>query len=435
MKTSLLFIVSLALISAIFSATSDSPAGKRVLAVLDNSRIKSTHSTFFSQLEARGYTVDYAGAEDRGTKFKKYGEWMYDHLIVFAPSASDVVGITSDEVLEFVDSGRNVIIAADSDISDFIREVASECNVEFDQEGTHVIDHVNYDSSDYHGQHTLLAADNFANAPAIFKNINAPVLFRGVAQDIEEDSDLLFPLLTGASTSYSHHSSNSVKDLHVAGSKLVLVSALQARNNARVIFSGSLDLFSNKFFSSSVQKYSDDGKSQKYAKSGNEEFVNQITAWAFQEKGVLRASNAETHRVGETVAPYSYTIKQEVEYSVMIEEWNGDKWVPFNANDVQLEYIMLDPYVQTTLKNDGKGLYHTKFTLPDVYGVFTFKVEYNRKGYSNLKEIIRIPVRPFRHNEYERFIDTAYPYYASAISMMGGLFIFSWFFLYHRDSK
>ena len=31
-----------------------------------------------------------------------------------------------------------------------------------------------------------------------------------------------------------------------------------------------------------------------------------------------------------------------------------------------------------------------------------------------------VPIRPFKHNEYERFIGQAFPYYASAASMMAG---------------
>lgn len=31
---------------------------------------------------------------------------------------------------------------------------------------------------------------------------------------------------------------------------------------------------------------------------------------------------------------------------------------------------------------------------------------------------LQIPVRPFRHNEYERFIPAAYPYYGAAFSMV-----------------
>lgn len=150
-------------------------------------------------------------------------------------------------------------------------------------------------------------------------------------------------------------------------------------------------------------------------------------------KGVLRAKNPTHHRVGEAAAPAYYTIKQDVEYSIEIEEWDGQKWVPYVANDVQLEFRMIDPYVRTNLKTDGKGKYSASFKLPDVYGVFTFKVEYTRQGYSFFTSIVREPVRPFRHNEYERFIDSAFPYYFSALSMMAGLFVFSWVFLYHKE--
>lgn len=41
---------------------------------------------------------------------------------------------------------------------------------------------------------------------------------------------------------------------HAVGKGTVLIAALQARNNARVVFSGSLDFFSDEFFTSGVQK-------------------------------------------------------------------------------------------------------------------------------------------------------------------------------------
>ena len=47
--------------------------------------------------------------------------------------------------------------------------------------------------------------------------------------------------------------------------------------------------------------------------------------------------------------------------------------------------------------------------------------------------LLQISVRPFRHNDYERFIPAAYPYYASAFSMMAAVVLFSIVFLYHRE--
>jgi len=329
---------------------------------------------------------------------------------------------------------KNVLVVGSSEIGKPIADIASECSVEFDEEQTFVIDHLNYNASDAEGQHTLLAVEptNVVNAKIIFpKKIEAPILYKGVGQDIEEDSSLLFCVLHADETSYSFSPEEKIEELHVAGRKTCLISALQARNNARVIFVGSIQLFSNAYFTAPVQKNS--GKS--YAKSGNSDFSTQLVEWLFQERGILRAANVKHHRQGEKEAPHTYTIKDQVEYSVDIQEWNGKDWIPFLADDVQLEFRMLDPYVRTTLKHNKNGKYQTSFMLPDVYGVFTFKIEYIRHGYGTLTSITRTPVRPFRHNEYERFIASAYPYYASAFSMMAGLFIFSWFFLYHRDSK
>ena len=73
-----------------------------------------------------------------------------------------------------------------------------------------------------------------------------------------------------------------------------------------------------------------------------------------------------------------------------------------------------------------------RMKVPDVYGVFKFVINYHRLGYSSIQESWQVSVRPFKHNEYERFLAPAYPYYASAFSMMTGFFVLSFYFLYHK---
>lgn len=46
----------------------------------------------------------------------------------------------------------------------------------------------------------------------------------------------------------------------------------------------------------------------------------------------------------------------------------------------------------------------------------------------------QVSVRPLQHTQYERFIPSAYPYYASAFSMMFGVFVFSFIFLHFKDT-
>lgn len=58
--------------------------------------------------------------------------------------------ISSQAILDFVDSGKNLLLAASSDASDIIRSLAAECGVELDDKGTAVYDHFNHqaDGSD-----------------------------------------------------------------------------------------------------------------------------------------------------------------------------------------------------------------------------------------------------------------------------------------------
>jgi len=108
--------------------------------------------------------------------------------------------------------------------------------------------------------------------------------------------------------------------------------------------------------------------------------------------------------------------------------------VPYAGKDVQLDFHRLDPFIRTTMKNEN-GVQVANFQLPDVYGVFQFKVNYNRLGYTSISHSVQISVRPLRHNQYERFITTAYPYYFSSFSMMIGVSLLAFTVLYHSDTK
>lgn len=47
----------------------------------------------------------------------------------------------------------------------------------------------------------------------------------------------------------------------------------------------------------------------------------------------------------------------------------------------------------------------------------------------------QVSVRPLQHTQYERFIPSAFPYYASVFSMMAGLFVFSIVFLHMKEKE
>ncbi|XP_064423920.1 dolichyl-diphosphooligosaccharide--protein glycosyltransferase 48 kDa subunit [Latimeria chalumnae] len=411
-------------------------AGDKTLVLLENVNLKDTHSLFFRSLADRGFELTYKTADDPSLSLIKYGEFLYEHLIIFSPSVEDFGGsINVETITTFIDGGGNVLVAASSDIGEPLRELGSECGIEFDEEKTAVIDHHNYDISDP-GQHTLIVAEpeNLLKAPTIVgKPKENPILFKGVGMVADPDNPLVLDILTGSSTSYSFFPDKPITQYpHAVGKNTLLIAGLQARNNARVIFSGSLDFFSDAFFNSAVQKATSDSK--RYTQTGNYELAVALSRWVFKEEGVLRVGQVSHHPVGETTPPNAYTITDLVEYNIVIEKLSSGNWIPFDGEDIQLEFVRIDPFVRTFLKRNG-GKYHVQFKLPDVYGVFQFKVDYNRLGYTHLYSSTQVSVRPLQHTQYERFIPSAYPYYASAFSMTVGLFLFSIVFLHMKEKE
>ncbi|XP_035014957.2 dolichyl-diphosphooligosaccharide--protein glycosyltransferase 48 kDa subunit [Hippoglossus stenolepis] len=425
-----LFVLSLA--SVLHCAVADG----KTLVLLDNFNIRDTHSMFFRSLADRGFDLTIKTADDPSLSLIKYGQFLYDHLIIFAPSVEDFGGnINVETITSFIDGGGNVLVAANSDIGDPLRELGSECGIEFDEEKTAVIDHHNYDVSDP-GEHTLIVAgpETLLKAPTIVgKPTGKPVLFKGVGMVADPENPLVLDILTGSSTAYSFFPDRPISQYpHAVGKNTLLIAGLQARNNARVVFSGSLDFFSDAFFNSAVQKATPG--SQRYEQTGNMDLAEALSRWVFKEAGVLRVGAVTHHPVGEISPPAAYTITDLVEYSIVVEMLTEGRWVPFDGEDIQLEFVRIDPFVRTYLKKNG-GKYTIQFTLPDVYGVFQFKVDYNRLGYTHLYSSTQVSVRPLQHTQYERFIPSAFPYYASVFSMMIGLFVFSIVFLHMKEKE
>ncbi|XVF67392.1 hypothetical protein PTKIN_Ptkin10aG0117100 [Pterospermum kingtungense] len=402
------------------SFSPETPTDRRILVLLDDFAIKSSHSLYFNALKSRGFDLDFKLADDPKIALQRYGQYLYDALILFCPSTERFGGsIDAAAIVNFVDSGHDLIIAADANASDLIREVATECGVDFDEDPlAMIIDHVSYAASETEGDHTLIASDDLIKSDVILgsKKIDAPVLFKGIGHSLNPANSLVLKVLSASPSAYSANPKSKLSTPpSLTGSSISLVSVVQARNNARILITGSLSMFSNR-----------------HEKSGNEQFLTELSKWVFHERGHLKAVNVKHHKVGETEEPALYRINDELVYSVEIYEWSGNSWEPYVANDVQVQFYMMSPYVLKTLSNDKKGLYSTSFKVPDVYGVFQFKVEYQRLGYTSLSLSKQIPVRPYRHNEYERFIPAAYPYYGAAFSMMAGFFIFSFVHLYSK---
>jgi len=409
-------------------------ADKRVLVLLENLTVKETHSIYFKSMVDAGYDLTYKVADDATLNIKKYGEFLYDHLVIFSPTVEEFGGSLNAETLtDFIDNGGNILIAGNSNLGEVLREIASEVGFEADEEGTAVIDHLNYDNKD-DGKHTLVIADpkNLIKSDKITGGVTAPLLYRGVGLLVDQENPLVLEILTGSSTSYSHNPDVPVKEFpHAVGKQTVLIAGLQARNNARVVFAGSFEFFSDEFFNAQVEPVTG-GK----VDSGNKDLALALSNWCFKQSGVLKVDSISHHRAGEVETPSFYTIKEDAVYTIVVKELVNGKWVAYDGTDMQMEFVRIDPFVRVTMENKaGNGEMVAKFKVPDTYGVYQFKVNYHRVGLTRLYTTNQISVIPLRHDQYERFISSAYPYYASAFSMMAGVCIFSLVFLHYKEEE
>ena len=416
-----------------------SPLPKKTLVLLENLYMRDTHSIFFDDLRSRGYQLTFKLADDPNLALSKFGEYLYDHLVIFAPSVEEFGGtIDVPAITDFIDSGAgNVLVAVSTEVGDILRDLGMEVGIELDERGTAVIDHLNFDVKDT-GDHTLLVVDPSSVIDAetiVGVKTDTPSLFQGIGMTADPNNPLILEIMTGTTTSYSYFPGDPIKEYpHAVGKSTLLITGLQARNNARVVFSGSIDFFSNRFFSLPVLRSI--GSGSEFKESSNRELARAISQWVFKEKGVVRVSSVKHHKVGEKEPPSAYTVEDNVHYEIAIEELVRGQWKPFMLTDVQLEFFRIDPFVRTYLnKTASKKAYYADFVLPDVYGVFQFKVDYNRIGYTHLFSTTQVSVRPFQHTQYERFIPAAYPYYMSAFSMMIGLCLFAFAFLHYRDKE
>lgn len=415
-RAKLLLVLGLAALF-INAATAQKPTieKNKVIVVLDNLAIRDSHSIYFRNLEEQGFKLEYKHIS-QDIKLIEFGEYLYDQMIFFAASENEPKNLKVEKILDFFDSGHNIIFAADVDISKTYRNLANALGVEFDGYGSRV----------YDGTHTF-QAKNFV-ADSAFHDV-APgqsISYKGIGMSLTTYENFqVYPFIRGNEFTYSRLENPGGSKILSAGKNVILGATIQGRNNARAFITGSLEMFSNELSAAS--------------RGNNEIFVEGLTQWAFQLRGVLRVDGIFHHFANDnTFQPHEYKVYDDIVYNADISTYDHKtgKWVPYVADDLQLEFVMLDPYIRTGLKNvKGTSRYSVGFRAPDKYGVFQFKVTYRRPGYTFLNLATKITVRPFKHNEYERFLFEAYPYYATVFASLAGFVIFVIYFLLDKDTK
>ena len=414
---------------------------KKTLVLLDDWHNVEVNSMFWNQITEMGYELEFKMGNDKEIKLTNYGEYIYDNIIFFAPTFTDTKKneINIQNILKFIDDGHDLMVFGSSDASKFIRELVNEFGVDYDDYDSQIKDslylHPNSAINGLNKQlinlhdDEIIISKNIIGIQNIFNKPNGYILYKGIGMDLDPQNKYVFPILSGDKNSYSV--SKSTGEVYSNGEHIKLVNGYQARNNRRIVLLGSTDICSDKFYYLSMTE-----ENKSMLDSPNAVFCQDLLNWNFQRTGILKFENVK-HNNNEGKTLETYRIKDYLEYYIDILEYDykTNSWKNYESDDIQLSFIMMNPYYINQLRRlHNKPTYYAKFRAPEKHGVFKFIVDYHRTGYSYIFSSTKIPLRPFYHNEFPRFIPCAYPYYLSVFVILGAFILFSILFLYGKEN-
>ncbi|KAI5303212.1 hypothetical protein KEM56_007794 [Ascosphaera pollenicola] len=452
---------SILLLGLLGAAHALSSSGSRLLVVLSDLAEKESFSQFFGDLEDRGYTLSFKSPKNDDISLFELGEKAYDHLIILPLKAKGLgPSLTSKSLLDFINAQGNILLALSggSPTPSAISSLLLELDLVLSPDRAPlVVDHFNYDTLSAAEKHDVLLLSH-PNAlrndvKSYFVGDGVIAFPRAAGQAFGTSSTLIAPILRAPATAYSIETKEDnapFEDAFPTGSQIALVSAMQARNNARLAVLGSVESLKDVWFGATVK-----GLDGKELKTENREFARQLTSWTFQEAGVLKVGKIE-HRPdaeSEKFAASSnfsgqlnplYRVKSGVVFTIELSEYVNDHWAPFETpleDAVQLDFTMLSPFYRLNLqplsRTANSTIYGTNFTVPDQHGIFSFRIDYKRPFLSNIEEKHEVTVRHYAHDEFPRSftIRGAFPYITGLGSVIVGFVLFVVLWLYSAPAE
>ncbi|MDI1492171.1 MAG: oligosaccharyl transferase glycoprotein complex, beta subunit [Ramalina farinacea] len=375
-----LLLVALAGLGHALSST-----GSRLLVVIEEAAEKAKYSRFWADLEDPSTTSFF---------FRPNPKVTHAEPDVRAAEGLCRAGLgpalTAKNLLQFINQQGNILLTltSNSPTPSAISSLLLELNIQLpsDRDST-VLDHFNHDTLAASDRHDVLLVPQPSPARSdirpFFSGDGTIAFPRAVAQILGSESPLTAPILRAQQTAYTYspnEDSESADEPFAVGEQIALVSALQARNSARFTVFGSAEALEDTWANAKFKDAT--GRS---GRTANQQFAEQVTAWTFQETGVLKVVRAE-HYLSQ-----------------------GDRWVPLkthNVDEIQLEFSMLSPFYRLNLvpmsQTSQSTLYRASFKLPDQHGIFRFEVNYKRPFLTNLDVKREVTVRHFAHDEWPR---------------------------------
>lgn len=421
-RTLLLLAVYLTTLASALQAPSND-----VLVVFEEQSVLKTHSRFIDSLKAIGKTIDVRPASSKSIALSADGEYLYDAVVLLCPTAPKMEKkLPVDSLIRFVDAGRNLFLAAGHGYSDYTSKVAASIGIDLDSKKSKLTDHQHVFEQLDDGTHTYIRAGGLVKSKFLFGDesiTGEDIVFSGPGATLFTDNELIDNVISGSGSCYSTDGTSKpiTKIPRIAGAACVLAAGVSTRTESRAAYFGSFDALSNDVFDKAGRKH--------------EDAMTSFLAWTLGYRGVLRTTNLVHSSIDSSgELANEYRVKDTIRFSIDVQVWDGEKgvWSAYVADDMQVEFVMLNPWVRQRLQHSGSanGTYTATIPVPDQIGVYKFNIQYFRAGVSPLMVSKVVPVRPYLHNEYERFIGMASPYYAASFSMLIGVFLMGLVVLY-----
>ncbi len=109
------------------------------------------------------------------------------------------------------------------------------------------------------------------------------------------------------------------------------------------------------------------------------------------------------------------------------------KWPSSGARDVGPmgeSSIGLEQREKRRIQGRILGNFISNFQAPQKEGIYQFKIIYKKPGYNFVTLAERVTIRPYKHDQFERFLFVAYPYFFSVWSTIIAAFAFVVIYLY-----
>lgn len=221
----------------------------------------------------------------------------------------------------------------DIDTSFSFRKLFYAFGIELEDANTRLKDHFNY-----HKSVTTVTTLNYDLIQPFFSNNQGKkaLLYEGIGLNlVNYENYQLYNLIRAEATTFSKNEKDKVAVK--AGTGITLTAGVQGLNNARAIFSGSLYFFSNEALESSEH--------------GNKAVVEDLLKWVLQKRGLVRVKSMSYHGLDADHKETLFNVGEKLFFSAEVEELNAksQEWQPYVTDDLQVELVMLDPWVRTTL--------------------------------------------------------------------------------------